>query len=85
MWHTVKKKKKRKHTKKQENVTHSQKRKRAMESEYEKVQTSNLSYRELAGKKKKVYDKYAKGSMCEKMRDFIRELEITKENKMEML
>ena len=56
-----------------------------MESEYEKVQTSNLSYRELAGKKKKVYDKYAKGSMCEKMRDFIRELEITKENKMEML
>lgn len=36
-------------------------------------------------RKKKVYDKYAKGSMCEKMRDFIRELEITKENKMEML
>ena len=35
--------------------------------------------------KKKVYDKYAKGSMCEKKRDFIRELEITKENKMEML
>ena len=36
-------------------------------------------------REKKVYDKYAKGSMCEKMRDFIRELEITKENKMEML
>ena len=53
MAHSKKKKKKRKHTKKQENVTHSQKRKRAMESEYEKVQTSNLSYRELAGKKKK--------------------------------
>ena len=80
--------------KKKKKETHKEARKRDTQSKEKK--SNGIRIREgpniefiIQGtrrkKKKKVYDKYAKGSMCEKMRDFIRELEITKENKMEML